>query len=293
MLKNRLFLWKRLVAVMACVLTLSGVSFASSDTVQDRSLPSFRVTSLHQWVVDRMVTWAPPGLSYVKEAKESEEEGRRRYEDIANDIMTVTYDPAERPIFQGANGRAMTTALLTSIAFYESAYRKDVDTGVGPKAQGDSGKSWCLMQVKLGTLEKDTGRTKLRVVVGPNGGLRFVSSEREPGYATAWGGEDLVQDRTKCFRVALRIARLSFGSCSKLGVQDRLSMYASGRCEVGEDASRRRVSRAQQWLWKSRPPMLDAQALDLLWSDIPVPPQGEGAFLFFGAPKDIVQTFFI
>lgn len=290
MLKNRLFRWQRLMAVMACMLTLSGVSFASSDDVRSHSLPSFRITSLHQWVVDRMITWAPPGLAYIKEAKESEEEGRRRYEDIANDIMTVTYDPAERPIFQGDNGRAMTTALLTSIAFYESAYRKDVDSGVGPKARGDSGKSWCLMQVKLGTPEKDTGRTKLRVVVGSNGGLRFVSSEREPGYADAWGGEDLVQDRTKCFRVAVRLARMSFGACSKLEVQDRLSMYASGKCESGQDASRRRVTRAQQWLWKSRPPISDAQALDLLWSDPPAALKEEGASLLPDVPKDIVQT---
>lgn len=293
MLKNRLFILRAFLFVVAGLLTWSGSSIARTRSFrEERSLPSFRVTSLHQWVVDRMVIWAPPGISYVKEAKESEEEGRRRYEDIANDIMSVTYDPAERSIFQGDNGRAMTTALLTSIAFYESAYRKDVDTGVGPKARGDSGRSWCLMQIKLGSPEKDTGRTKMRVFVGPGGGLRFVSNPREPGYAQSWGGEDLVQDRTKCFRVAVRLARMSFGACSKLEVQDRLSMYASGQCEAGEDASRRRVTRAQRWLWGSRPPLSDSQALDLL-SAPPGPSSDEGASLLPGGPKDIVRNRFM
>jgi len=292
MLKNRLFSLWLLLAALTAFLALPGVSGASPGVPRDsRSLPSFRVTSLHQWVVDRMVSWAPPGISYVKEAKESEADGRRRYEDIANDIMMVTYDPAERSIFQGDNGRAMTTALLTSIAFYESAYRKDVDTGIGPKAQGDSGHSWCLMQVKLGALEKDTGRTKLRVFVGPNGGLRFTSNPKDPGYSASWGGEDLVQDRTKCIRVALRLARMSFGACSKLEVQDRLSMYASGQCEEGQDASRRRVIRAQQWLWGSRPPLSDSQALDLLLSR-PASLDDEGATLAPDGVTDIVRNWF-
>ncbi len=292
MLKNRLSSSRLLLAALAAFLMWSGVCHAGASTSrEDRSLPSFRVTSLHQWVVDRMVSWAPPGISYVKEAKESEADGRRRYEDIANDIMAVTYDPAERSIFQGDNGRAMTTALLTSIAFYESAYRKDVDTGIGPKARGDSGRSWCLMQVKLGAPEKDTGRTRLRVFVGPNGGLRFVSSPKEAGYAASWGGEDLVQDRTKCIRVALRLARMSFGACSKLDVRDRLSMYASGQCEEGQDASRRRVTRAQRWLWGSRPPLSDSQALDLL-SSRPASLDGEGASLVPGDSGSIVRNWF-
>ncbi len=288
MLKNRLRFWQRSLAAVLLVLATSGTCFASSVVdLRDRSLPSFKVTSLHQWMVDRMALWAPPGSSssYVKEAKESEEEGMRRYEDIANDILTVTYDPAESPIFHGNNGRAMTAALVASIAFYESAYRKDVDIGVGPRARGDSGRSWCLMQIKLGLPGTD-GRTKLRVVVGPGGGLRFVSSDRESGYASSWGGEDLVQDRTKCFRVAVRLAHMSFGACSRLEVQDRLSMYASGQCEPGQEASRRRVSRAQKWLWGSRPPIDDAKALDLLWSD-PSPGRPEdGAFL----PPDIPEA---
>jgi hypothetical protein len=291
MLKKRLMsILCASVAALAVFLALV-VPAGASQPSMDRSLPSFRVTSLHQWVVDRMMLWAPPGISYVKEARETEDEGRRRYEDIANSVISVTYDPAERSIFQGDNGRAMTAALLTSIAFYESAYRKDVDTGVGPRARGDSGKSWCLMQIKLGRPEAD-GRTKMRVVVGSGGGLRFVSSPREPGYESSWGGEDLVQDRTKCFRVAVRLARMSFGSCAKLDVRDRLSMYASGQCEAGQEASRRRVSRAQSWLWGSRPPLTDSQAMGLLNAPFPGPPEEDGARLFIDTPYGIASSWF-
>ncbi len=281
MLKTRLSFLR--LALAGVVLTLTCLC-AGSVPAEER-LPSYRVTSLHQWIVDRMVAWSPPGSSYVKEAKETEEDGRRRYESIADTIISVVYDPAERPIFQGSNGRAMTAALLTSIAFYESAFRKDVDTGVGPKARGDSGRSWCMMQIKMGVPEKD-GRTKTRVVVGPNG-LRFVGPN-EAGYSSSWGGEDFVQDRSKCFRVAIRLARMSFGACAKLDVQDRLSMYASGRCEAGQEASRRRVSQAQRWLWRSRPPLTDARAVELLWSDVPSLPDGEGAMLFQDRSEDIV-----
>jgi len=280
MLKNGLSLWIRLRACVAFILALSGVCGAAPD---ERSLPSYRVTSLHQWLVDRMATWAPPGASYVKEARESEEDGRRRYEDIANSIISVAYDPAERPIFQGPNGRAMTTALLASVAYYESAYRKDVDTGVGPRARGDSGKSWCLMQIKMG-LPGDGGRTRQRVVLGEAGGLRFVGPG-EAGYESGLGGEDFVRDRSQCFRVALRLARMSFGACSGLDVQDRLSMYASGRCESGQEASRRRVSQAQRWLWKSRPPLSDEEAMRLLWSPPPDSSDEGGALLFPGTRK--------
>ncbi len=280
MLKIRFFLLR--LALAGFILTLTCLCAGSPA---EESLPSFRVTSLHQWIVDRMVAWSPPGSSYVKEARESEEDGRKRYESIADTVISVAYDPAERPIFQGVNGRAMTAALLTSIAFYESAFRKDVDTGVGPKARGDSGRSWCMMQIKMGNPEKD-GRTKTRVIVGPDG-LRFVGP-KESGYSSGWGGEDFVQDRSKCFRVAIRLARLSFGACSKLNVQDRLSMYASGKCEAGQEASRRRVFQAQRWLWKSRPPLTDEQALDLLWSDPIRSPVGEGAMLFQDRSQSIV-----
>jgi hypothetical protein len=262
MLKIRAYI----VFALAALLTLCpGVSEGSVDPV-----PSpVRVTSLHQWVVDRMETWSPPGITYVKEAKETPEEGRARYELIAEAAISVVYDPSERPIFQGKHGRAMTLALLTSIAFEESAFRKDVDYGIGPLSKGDSGRSWCMAQVMMGRADPD-GMTRTRVIVGENGGLKFVN---DPSKRTGWGGEDLVQDRTKCFRVALRLARMSFASCSSLPVKDRLSMYASGSCSSGSQASRRRVGQAQRWLWRNAPPLEDSEVTDLLHG---LPPEESG-----------------
>ncbi len=129
----------------------------------------------------------------------------------------------------------------------------------------------------------------MRVVLTGEG-LRFIGDPSDPVYASAWGGRDLVQDRTKCFRVALRLARLSFGACARLDVRDRLSMYASGSCSSGQEASRRRVEQAMRWLLKSAPPLVDARVLDLLYSPSPESPDGEGASLFFGAPAGIVPT---
>jgi len=271
MLKTRAYL---ILALAALLVLLPGTSLGSQE---EPSLASFRVTSLHQWVVDRMQLWSPPGITYVKDAKETPEEGRTRYESIANDAISVVYDPSEKPIFQGKNGRAMTLALLTSVAFSESAFRKDVDLGVGPLSKGDSGRSWCLAQVMMGKAEAD-GKTRTRVVVGENGGLRFVN---DPSKETGWGGEDLVEDRTKCFRVALRLARMSFASCASLPVRDRLSMYASGSCSAGSQASRSRVGQAQSWLWKSGPPLDDEQVMDLLHAPSPRAPGREHA-LFLG-----------
>lgn len=285
MLKTRLYL-ATLFAV--AVMAFSGLA-AASGTPPESSLPSFRVTSLHQWVVDRMVSWSPPGITYVKDAKETAEEGKSRYEDIANSIISVTYDPSEKPIFQGKVGRAMTTALLTSIAFHESAFRKDVDSGVGSLARGDSGRSWCMAQIQLGVPAVPGGNTRMRVVL-TDGGLRFIGNPSDPEYGTAWGGRDLVQDRTKCFRVALRLARLSFGACKSLPVQDRLSMYTSGSCEAGGEASRRRVGQAMRWLWKSAPPLVDEKVLDLLYPPSPEPSRGEGASFSLGVPGGIVPS---
>ncbi len=268
MLKTRAYF---IFALVALLTLLPGTSLGSTEP----SLPSFRVTSLHQWVVERMEMWSPPGITYVKDAKETPEEGKARYERIANDAISVAYDPSEKPVFQGKYGRAMTLALLTSIAFEESAFRKDVDAGVGPLSKGDSGRSWCLAQVMMGKAEPD-GKTRTRVIVGENGGLKFVN---DPSKESGWGGEDLVQDRSKCFRVALRLARMSFAACSKLPVQDRLSMYASGSCDAGSQASRRRVGQAQRWLWKSAPPLEDSEVLDLLHTSPPAVSGREHAML--------------
>ena len=89
------------------------------------------------WLVAAMFAWTP--------AKETD---RARYTEIASDLAAVVYDPEEKPLFPGEDGRAKTALLLASIAAHESTFRVDVEDG---RARGDGGTSWCFMQLHIGS----------------------------------------------------------------------------------------------------------------------------------------------
>jgi len=226
------------------------------------STSSLTITSLHQWLTDKMLSWMPPGRSYVNEAKETPEEGKIRYEKIGSAMISVAYDLSERPLFVGKYGRAKTLALLASIAWFESGYRKDVDLGLGKLSRGDSGKSWCMMQIMLGKPDPITGHTKRRVLL-TNNSFKLVSS-KNPNWDKAYGGTDLVNDRAKCFKAGLHLIRNSFHACWRSPLEDRLSVYTSGNCSSGTNASRLRVRKAQNWLYSQKPPLTDIGAMQLL-----------------------------
>lgn len=208
--------------------------------------------AVHGWALDRMATWSPPGHSFYPDAKESEEDGLSRYNDIVRDAMAVAYDPAEAPLFSNDKiGRAKTLAVMLAIADSESGgYRKDVDFGTGKLSRGDGGKSWCLMQVQT-SKAGDDGRTQTRI------GLKGETYEYFYDKSKGYGGEDLVANRKTCFRVALHMARESFKACWQSPVEDRLSVYAGGDCTVGRAASRVRVGKAIRWLAQKAPPNAD------------------------------------
>ncbi len=209
--------------------------------------------TLEDWAVDRMSLWQPPGRSSYPNARETPEDGLARYHEIARDVISVAYDPSETPIFPGPYGRAKTTAMMLSMSDYESGYRKDVDTGEGEDARGDGGKSWCMMQIQLGLAVH--GRTAIRIKTdGPYFAWTTKKSE-------GWGGEDLVRDRQACFRAALHIIRESFVVCRGLPLNEKLSMYASGNCTDGREASRIRMDQAIRWLAQVAPPMNDEETL--------------------------------
>jgi hypothetical protein len=192
-----------------------------------------------------MVSWAPPGSSLIKDAVETPGEGRARYEEIARAAVSVAYDPATPPLFGGPRGRAATVALLLSIAYHESGYRRDVDLGIGKLARG-SGKDSCLVQIRVGS-----GRT-------PQG----------------WSHDDLVSDRDKCFRAGLALIRKSFGACRKQEQLDRLSAYTRGRCSSHEPLSRSRIGLSRK---TPRPPLDDAAVLVALAQREPAFAPGEPA----------------
>jgi hypothetical protein len=153
------------------------------------------------WVVAAMFAWTP--------AKEAD---RARYTEIASDLAAVVYDPAEEPLFPGADGRARTALVLASIAAHESTFRADVEDG---RARGDGGTSWCFMQLHIGS-----GKT-----------------------LEGWTGRDVTADRQLCFRAGLHIARESFRMCNGSPENEMLAAYASGQCGRSPE-SRAMMSRA-------------------------------------------------
>jgi len=61
--------------------------------------------------------------------------------------------------------------------------------------------------------------------------------------AEGWSGEDVAADVTKCTRAALRQVRSSVKACSGYPKDERLAVYAAGRCssEAGKRLSRDRM----------------------------------------------------
>ncbi len=160
------------------------------------------------WALTFMLAWAPPGRSLIKDAIETPEEGTARYAAIAQAATRVAFDPASKPLVHGPRARTQTLAIMLSVAYHESGFRRDVDLGIGRLARG-SGLDSCLMQIRVGR-----GRT-------------------EEGYSHA----ELVADRDKCFRVGLRLLRRSIGACRSLPPLDWLSAYARGQCVPDDPTS--------------------------------------------------------
>jgi len=181
------------------------------------------------WGLAFMLSWAPPGRSKIKDAIETEEQGKQRYAEIVRAAAHVAYDPQITPLFKGPRGRATTMALLLSVAWHESGFRRDVDLGVGSLARG-SGTDSCLLQIRVGS-----GRTQ-----------------------EGWAHKDLVTDREKCFRAGLALMRRSFGSCHRLDQRDWLGVYTRGSCIEQEPYSRNRMTLA---LRTPKAPLDDAAVL--------------------------------
>lgn len=213
-----------------------------------------------QWSTSRMETWSPPGRSFYPDAKETPSDGLVRYSEIARAAASVAFDPAEKPVFSGPDARFRTLAVMLAIADSESGYRKDVDSGRGSAARGDGGRSWCMMQIQLSTEDLSTHRTKTRIVLSDDAWSYAFDGK------TGWGGEDLVQDRTKCFRAALHMIRVSMRACSYLPHQERLAVYTGGSCSYPEarKKSSDRMKKATSWLFSRPAPSDDAAIMTVL-----------------------------
>jgi hypothetical protein len=175
--------------------------------------------SLVTYLVAAMTAWIPVKV----QATEAPEDATARYESIARDAAAVAFDPSEAPLFFGPDGRTQTALFMLSIASFESSYLRTVDQGAG---RGDRGRSYCLMQIRVGE-----GTTR-----------------------EGWTGRQLVTDRKLCFRAALHILHGSFNVCRNLPEDDRMSAYATGRCIENAEISRSRIGRARWWWTQHTPP---------------------------------------
>lgn len=178
------------------------------------------------WLLATMIAFSPLAAwehYKTEEARETAEQRAERYAGIASAVARVAFDPEERPLFDGPTGRHATATLLLGLAWKESAWRRDVDLGLGKLARG-GGTDTCLLQIRLARWVKDG---------------EVVDARTREG----WDWRDLVADREKCFRAGLRIVRLSMGACRKYDPEHALAAYARGRCEdpVGQSKSRERV----------------------------------------------------
>ncbi len=207
---------------------------------------------LLNWTVGGMTKWADPR---IHSGDETLDETNSRYRMIARDAVSVAFDPNESPLFEGPQGRIRTVALFMGWSTLESGgYRRAVDYGVGNKARGDHDSSWCLMQIHLSEPDHVDFHTWSRVV------MRGDLYDRIDDGHTGWGGEDLVYDRTKCFRAALHMLRESKRICRTLPESEQFSIYAGGNCIRGRSSSRERFLKAQD-LFATRPTLTDIDVL--------------------------------
>lgn len=210
---------------------------------------------LTTWILGFILANAPLGrATYFPEAKEEIEAGRLRYESIANDVAEVVYDNEESSLYPGDTGKLQTVSLILSIMKHESAFRRDVDLGLGKYARGDGGSSWCSMQIRLGVNSKDYQKSAYNIVLDSNGSYHYDSSKTE-GY----DGQALITDRKKCIRSGLHIIRQSFKTCSSNPLDERLNAYASGSCRMGIKESKLRINYARSWIKDNPPTFLDKE----------------------------------
>jgi len=177
-------------------------------------------------------------------------------------------------ITSGQQARIRMATIILSLMLHESGFRKDVDFGIGKHARGDDGRSWCLMQINLGN-----GQT-LRWNKVHHRFMRDGDPVDEE--APRWFGHELVEDRTKCIRTGLRT--IVGTACRHLPVLEWLRAYASGSCDSGSEASRRRMTLAVSWFNMHRPAFDDAAIWQALRS-----PTTEDSFILLSENRQRQQ----
>ena len=194
---------------------------------------------LVSWLTAAMLAWVPP--QHGKEGPEAQ-----RYADLARNVLTVAYDPIERPLIEGAKGRSKTALLIASIMGFESAYRTDVQSGEKRGKAGDA----CYMQV----IVPKGKRIRLLFDFAARKDTYEWIPYGAPQEESAWTTEDLVglNHVDNCIRTGVHIARESFHICHDL------SLYTSGLCN-SDIKAKHREQRAKQHFKMHPAPVTDEE----------------------------------
>lgn len=198
--------------------------------------------ALVTWLLLAMASWAPVQKT---SGVETLAEATIRRESIVKDLLEVTFDSKEKPLFMGDNGRAYTAIWIANWLYDESNYAVLVDQG---KVRGDGGRSWCLGQHNIGE-----GRTPSWYYKE----YRFALPTDAPGDVTpGFTGPELVKDRKNCLRATLHAFHHSLQRCSKYTPvpepeklnPDVFSLYAAGYCVKGLPTIQKRQKRLLNFL---------------------------------------------
>jgi hypothetical protein len=166
------------------------------------------IKALTTYLLSAMLAWMPPRNQVHRE---TEEAALARYQTIAEDVATVCLDPDETPLFEGENARVKTALVLLSVAFWESAFRPDVDHGQCAPHECDNG-----LAVSLWQLHPEDGFIF-------DGDVYTCARNRSAAWraehaADIYGREELRGNRRLSARIALHILRYSMRNAKSLAI---------------------------------------------------------------------------
>lgn len=123
--------------------------------------------------------------------------------DISQDISIISLD--EKP----DNAWPVAVKISTWASSESNGFSRNVDLGL---QRGDSGRSWCIMQIHI---------------------INGVTPQ-------GWNGNELILDRTKCIKAGIDVMNWSEKVCKNNPMELQLAAYASGRCDWAHTLTKNR-----------------------------------------------------
>jgi hypothetical protein len=197
-------------------------------------------------------SWSPLYTAFVRQ--ENRDEALKRYLDIARSIENVAQratkptkvDDVEQPAMWPWAAEDLSRALAT-IAFHESGYRRDVQTGLGRSALGDCG-YWNAKGQRVGAEE---ARATSAQYVCRSVCLVQINTGGLSGKRYGLQGKDMVGlDRAaieKCFTAGAQAFSNARGRCAQTRTEDwfrkSIASYGTGKaCETQDTWVNARVA---------------------------------------------------